>query len=534
MSDSCSIKKYLILGAAIALANLLVYRQTVSFAPINLDEQQLLSDKWQHLKTGGSAADAFNHDVFKDKTGTFYRPVLTLSFIADARLSGEKFEPAPFHRSNLLLQILSALLAFILLSRLGYAAELAAAGALLFSLHPALAAASGWIPGRNDSLLFVFSALALLLLNEAARRRNFALFLLHLASFLLALLTKETAAVLLPLFPVWVYVFTKETAFSGNWKPRAAAAGLGWVFCAGFYLFLRSGALNGAPPVPVTGLHGALFRAASYAAYIFIPFNIPVYAVFRDLPLTRVILANAAGLLLFAAAWRARKGLALPLAMAAAGLFIIPSVFSDRFLPHRLYLPVFFIALAVTEAARAYYPARRAIPLAITAASLCLGVITYNSLRSFKDPDVFWQSSYAASPSCGDAEYELGYSAQLRGDAASAEKYYLKAIVDSPQKENVRLNLGVIYKQAGRYEEALRFYEGELRLSPGNPTVIENIGNLMAAKGDFPRAIGYYKLKIAAEPGIRKTYERLIFCLVKTGNLQEAAKYRQLSLALKN
>ncbi|MCX5785554.1 MAG: tetratricopeptide repeat protein [Elusimicrobia bacterium] len=534
MRDSHSIIKYLTLGAAIALANFLVYRQTTSFAPVHLDEQQLLSDKWRNLKAGRSFPDAFKHDVFNLGTGAFYRPVLTLSFIADARLSGDKFDPAPFHRSNLFLHIFNALLCFILLARLAYGAELAAAGAMLFSLHPALAAASGWIPGRNDSLLFAFSALALLFLTEAAKRRNAGLFILHLIAFFLALLTKETAAVLLPLFPAWIYVFHRDSALSGKWKLKAAAA-LGWIFCAGLYLFLRTGALKGGPANLLSNTHDLVFRTASYAAFVFVPVNIPVFAWFSDLSPMRIILADTAGLILLAAAWQSRKGKLLPCAFAAFCLFILPSAFSDRFLPHRLYLPVFFFALAATEAARIFYPAKRALTLAVMAASaLCLAAITFHSLRRFKDPDVFWADAYAVSPSCGEAAYELGYSAQLRGDMAGAEKYYLKVITGSPSIPDARTNLGVIYKQAGRYDEALRLYEDELKLTPGKAIVIENIGNLMAARGDYPRAIEYYKLKIAIEPEVRKTYEILVFCFQKTGDLKEADKYRRIALTLKN
>jgi Tfp pilus assembly protein PilF len=527
MADSRKVRKSLILGALIVLANLLVYRQVLSFAPVNLDEQQLLGDNWRYLRTGSSAAAAFKRDVFKTADGTFYRPLLTLSFMADAGLAGDKFDPAPFYRSNLLIQLFNALLCFILFTRFIRPEELAAAGALVFSLHPALAAASGWIPGRNDSLLFTFSALSLLCLTEAVRRHRAGLFAAHLLSFFLALFVKETAAVLLPLFPVWAYISAGVAPLAGKWKVKAAVVA-GWAFCAGAYLFLRAGALNGGNLSLIPDLHSLLSRTAAYAAYVFVPVNIPVYAWFRDLSVTRIILADGAALLFFLPAWRPRKGLLLPCALAGLAFSIVPSAFSDRFLPHRLYLPVFFFALALSEAGRAFYPEKKiAAPLLLTV-SLCLGYMTFHSLRRFRDPDTFWQNAYALSPSCAEAAYELGYSAQLRGEAAVAEKYYLKAIAANPLVHDARLNLGVLYKQAGRYDEALGLYTEELKLSPGRPAVLENIANLLAAKGDLSGAAGYYELKIAAEPDACKTYESLILCLHAAGNDKEAARYRDL------
>ena len=535
MGGSRSTMKWLLLGAAIALANLLVYWQTISFAPVHLDEPQLLSDRWQRLKAGSSFSDAFQHDVFSAAGGVFYRPLLTLSFIADARRSGEQFDPAPFHRSNLAIHLVNALLCFALLARLARGAGLAAAGALLFSLHPGLAAASGWIPGRNDALLFTFSALALLFLTEAARRRSAGLFVLHLVSFFLALLTKETAVVLLPLFPAWVWAVAPDAARSGKWRFDAAAAAAGWAACAGMYLFLRAGALAQSPANQVPGAGDLLFRTAAYAAYVFVPVSIPVFAWFKDLSLTRVLLADVAGLLLFAAAWwRSRNSWLLPCAVGALILFVLPSAFSDRFLPHRLYLPTFFFALAATEVVRVSFSARRAATLAMVAVALCLAGMTFFSLRRFKNPDVFWQDAYAASPSCGEAVYELGYAAQQHGDLAGAEKYYLKVIAENPLILDAHNNLGIIYKQAGRYDEALRLYEEELKLAPGKAYVLGNIGNLMLAKGDCPRAIDYYKRQIAAEPGNRTTYENLAYCLQWTGNAAEAATYRRIARTQNN
>jgi len=528
-------QKLLALGAAIVLANLLVYGQTTSFAPVHLDEPQLVIDQWQYLKADGSYVDAFRHGAFRFGNGVFYRPVLTLSLMVDARLSGEKFDPAAFHRGNLAIHGANALLCFALLVQLARGTGLAAAGALLFSLHPGLAAASGWIPGRNDSLLFTFTALALLFLTEAARRRSAALFMLHLIAFFIALLTKETAVALLPLFPAWVYVFAKDLTPPGRRRLRVAAAVLCWGLSAVAYLALRMAALKDAPAIPVPGLHDLLFRAAAYAAYVFLPVGVPVFAWFQDLSLTRVALTAAVGLLLLAAAWwrSGRKGL-IPCAVAAGVLFIIPSAFSDRFLPHRLYLPVFFFTLAATEAARAVSPAKKAAPLALAAVALCFGGLTAQDLRRFKNPDVFWQSVNENSPSCGEALYELGYAAQMRADFAGAQRYYLKVIAESPAILDARNNLAIIYKKAGRYDEALMLYEEELKLAPGRAYVIGNIGNLMVAKGDCRSAVEYYKRQLVAEPGIRKTYDNLVSCLLKIGDIEAATRYQQIALTLKD
>lgn len=520
-------KKNLALLTGVILANLFVYRQIIGFQPVNLDEQQLFMDKWRGLKATKSLTEAFRHDVFETGSGTFYRPVLTLSFMLDAGRSGEVFEPAVFHRTNLLLHIFNAGLCFALLAGLGYPSGFAAAGALLFSLNPVIAGASAWIPGRNDSLLFFTAALALLFLAAAIKRRNPAFFVAHLFFFLAALLTKETAAVLIFVFPAW--------ALAAGWRRapkharQAAAAVAGWVFCLAVYWFMRSAVLRGEVAFPGVGeLFG---RTAAYAAYLFFPYDPPIYAWFKDLHWVRVVVANAAVLALFAVLWRQKGRYVLGAAAVAIYLFILPSAFSDHFIPHRNYLPSFFFALALTEAGYLLRGGKLNSLLALGAVTVCMAAGTYGYLGNFKDPAAFWSSVRKTSPSSSEAAYELGYQAHLRGEIPLARKYYLQALAANPFQPDARNNLGVIYKQAGRYAQAQKLYEEELKLDPGKPLVLENIGNLLMAQGKFRLAAAYYRQKISAEPDSPKTYASLIFCLRKAGLEAEADKYaRQAAL----
>ena len=520
-------KKNLALLTVIIAANLLVYRQITGFQPVNLDEPHLISEKWRELKDGSRIGDAFRQNVF----GSFYRPVLTLSFMMDAWRSKDIFEPVVFYKTNLFLHLLNAVLCFALLAGLGYPPGLAAAGTLIFSLHPALAGASGWIPGRNDSLLFLTAALALLSLGAAVKRRSAALFTTHLACFLAALLTKETAILLVVVFPAW--------AIAAGWRGskrkmavQAALASCGWALCLTAYLFARGAVLKDAPPVPWPGFAALAERMAFYAGYLFFPDNAPVYAWFQDLALTRIFIVNAAALVLFAGVWRLGRRHIIPMAAAAMYILILPSAFSDSFIPHRSCLPAFFCALAVTEAGFLLrVKGGSKVLVLLGAAALYLGIGTYAYLGNFKGPEAFWSDAYKASPS-SQAAYELGYLAQLRGEDAVAEKYYLKSLARNPNVTDASNNLGVIKKQAGRYAEAMKLYERELELTPGRPMVLENIGNLLMAQGKYREAAGYFKRKISAEPDIAKTYASLIFCLRRQGMNTEADEYTARLAAL--
>lgn len=524
-------KKFLPAALFTAVLTLLIYLPVPGFSPVNLDEQQFFVDQWQQLSRGNSVADAFSRGVF-ETGGTFYRPALTLSFMADARRSGATFTPKVFYATNLALHALNAVLAFALLAALGFTAELSAAGALLFALHPAIAGAVAWIPGRNDPLLFLFAAGSLLALTAAARRRSPALLALHLALFFLALITKETAVALAALFPPWALL--TGACVKGPLKDRKPAilAALGWALCLAVYFYLRSAAVH--ESAPYHGLMPLLARSAAYSSYIFLPLATPVYAWFGDIPALRLWAVNAAALaLLGAGLYKARSALGALAALAGLA-FIFPSAFSDRFIPHRAYLPAFFLALALTAAASAFYKERRRLVLA--AAGLIIILFAAGARRAmyrFDGPQAFWSAAGAASPSSSEADYELGYLAQQNGNGPEAERRYLAALAKNPSAPDARNNLGVLYRGRGRNAEALRLYMEELALEPGKPQTLGNIGNLYASTGRLAEAAEYYKKRLAADPYSEKTYEILIECLIRTGRAGEAGNYARALAALK-
>ena len=522
-------RKNLALLSVIIIANILVYRQITGFKPVDLDEPHLLSEKWTGLKVTNSVRGVFRQDVF----GEFYRPVLTLSFMLDARRSGEVFEPGVFHSTNLLIHVLNAVLCFALLAGLGYCAELAAGGALIFSLHPAIAGASAWIPGRNDSLLFLAAGLALLCLTLAVKRRSAPLFAAHLCFFLAALLTKETAAVLAVIFPAWALLAGRGGAETVRAR-HAVLASVGWALCLAVYWFMRAAVIKAGAAPSFPGFAELLLRTGAYASYLFFPGSPPVYAWFKDLSLARIVWVNAAAITLFTALWRLSGRHALAVAIASAYLLILPSAFSDSFIPHRTYLPAFFFAWALTEAGSLLrYKGRIIILLLLAAAAIYLGAATYGYLGNFKDPSAFWSNAYRASPS-SEAAYQMGYRAQLRGDLAAAEKYYLTAMAKNPLVPDAANNLGVIYKQTGRWAQAMRFYEKELAITPGRQLVLENMGNLLMAQGEYGRAAAVYRQKISADPGGAAAYANLIFCLRRLGMNAEADEYAGRLAALQS
>ncbi|MCA1632443.1 MAG: hypothetical protein LC802_01685 [Acidobacteria bacterium] len=151
--------------------------------------------------------------------GGFFRPVLISSFYFDTSLWGTR--PAGFHLTSLALHALNAFLVFLLTRSLLRAWRPTAAeeprrrrheyvaflAGLIFLLHPSHTEAVTWVSGRADLLASLFFLLSLLSYVAHARGGQRVALALALASFALALLSKESAVCLPPaVFVVAAYL----------------------------------------------------------------------------------------------------------------------------------------------------------------------------------------------------------------------------------------------------------------------------------------------------------------------------------------
>ncbi|MDO9067362.1 MAG: hypothetical protein Q7W05_02765, partial [Deltaproteobacteria bacterium] len=99
---------------ALAVAGL--YAQTLSFGYTGHDDTQLLEQKAHLLSDPANIGRAFTTDVVWGNQEIYYRPVLTLSFMADARWGGVR--PFSCHLGNILIHLAAVLLFFVFVKRL--------------------------------------------------------------------------------------------------------------------------------------------------------------------------------------------------------------------------------------------------------------------------------------------------------------------------------------------------------------------------------------------------------------------------------
>jgi protein O-mannosyl-transferase len=170
-------------------------------------------------------------------TSAYYRPLIYFIFQITRSLSG--YEPWGYHLVLLCLHSLTALLIYFtsyeFLKERKHAVLGAATSAIFFAVHPIHVEVVSWASATVEasmSFFFILSLYLFILFRQNAQKRYYFFSAL---SFLCALFSKETAAMLIILLPLYDYFFIK-TSLSKKHNKRHY---LLYTICFALYYALR-------------------------------------------------------------------------------------------------------------------------------------------------------------------------------------------------------------------------------------------------------------------------------------------------------
>src|SRR5438876_5097897 len=440
------------------------------------------------IKSPLLALETFRHYLFLDSLSGHYRPVQNLSYMFDYFFWNT--DPAGFHLSNILLHVAAGLLLYRLLRHLfGKGAGLwnsddpgmARAGALaafllsgLGMVHPVHAAAIDYISGRADSLAFVFSAGAWLLVLRAriAKTRWLKGFIYPLAALagVLALCSREIAC-------IWILIFLVHTlAFARNIGKKAKITTI--VCCAlvlGAYAELRRLPVARAKPgftenwsAPVRGT--LMLRAlGDYGRLMVFPGNLHMERTIFD---PNNYLSRESWRKTAASEYLSILGLVL----LAAFLYGC----SRRGIGHRVRImgTVWFLT--------AYLPISNIVQLNATVAEHWLylpsvGFLLFLAGCALELPRRFGMGLIAVA---AIAMLALSVRSTVRSsDWSDAEKFYKRTIAAGGLSPRVGVNLAQIYADRGEYVVAEKMLRYILEATPDYPIARNNLANVLAHEG---------------------------------------------------
>ena len=501
-----------------ALAAFLLFGRTIGFNYTYFDDHTLVMNQLENLKSGKSLGTAFSDDVFNlpGTKGDYYRPLLTLSFILDARAGNGSF--AFFHFSNILYHILAVWIFFLVLVAMGFNRPRSFLAAFVFLVHPIATQVVAWVPGRNDSMLTIFVLASFLFWLRYAERGKPVHLVLHLLFFAFALFTKENAVVL----PVMVVLY--GATILRNPIKQYLPFVIGWAAILFFWALLRSHAIYGAGQASLAtqalSVLKSLPAVLPFLGKIFFPVGLSVFPILADMMLP-LALGVVALLLLAFLAWNGRRGdhrFVIFFGTVWFFVFLLPSFIRinnqvPNFSEHRAYLPlagILMMLLACRIPERIKISGGTAVA-AVSAAIVLFASVTFFHMGNFTDRMTFWKEAVASSPRHAFNLNNLGAMYFLEGDLASAEPLFRKALQVNPAEPMAAGNAGLICMRTGRAAEAEQFFLDEIRLNPTYDHAHFNLGILLYNNGRHQEAVQQWEETIRINPGYADAYDGLLF-----------------------
>lgn len=530
----------------IAILSIGLYTNTIKNGFVLDDDDVIINSPL--IKDFTNVNKLFDRDYFYLSGEMSYRPVVTLSYFTDYKLSSLK--PWGYHLTNVLLHAINSLLLYLFLS---FIVRPSAAKheqsllqsirniplfiSLLFIAHPLLTEAVNVPSYREDLLVFLFyiGALNLYLFIRSSpvsqsRLVTPALYLLSCILYLFALFSKEMA-VTFPLIVYcyeWVYINKSKNKNSILLNPYNA----GYIGITLIYIYIRFYYFHNPASLvevyaPAWGFRERLLTIPwlllNYLRLSIFPISLssdhiidPVRSVSSFLFIVPIIIASS--LLAIAVATRRHKK---EIAFGILYFFItlipvynivpIAMPIAERY----LYLPIAGLAIIAGALLKLVLEAPgfkfRRLIIFIT----LLSTVSLYSIKVIKRNEVwgndylFWADTVKTSPKSDRAHLNLGavYFDQERFDEAINE---VKAAIKlNPLDPQFYTLLGMIYAKQVQLDEAISEFRTVLKLMPTHPGAHYNLGVAYLKKGLKSEGRSEFEMALKLRPGYLKARQAI-------------------------
>jgi len=532
----------------ISLAVFLVYFQILNFDFSFFDDNQLIISNFSFLKNPANIIQAFKDDVFLAPVDAYYRPLLTLSFMFDSQLLNQTPSPFIFHLTNLAIHLITSLLLFRFFQKFHLSHSKSLFFSLVFAVHPALTQAVAWIPGRNDSLLTLFTIAAFSYFVDYISSLKKTNLFASLLFFAFALFTKETTLI----FPLITAVYLLTCISKKIPVTRLVHYYFGILLTVIFWLVLRHFALSANPLKLDPNLLFSSFINNSPAILVYlgkavIPANLSVLPILAGTSLLAGFLSFALLVVLVYSSFCEKTEGSQPSVYFSPRkktsiilfgslwflLFLLPSLprptpqFAPEFLEHRLYLPIAGLFLIISEISLPLKLTKTHFVITGSAVILILATLNIFHTRSFRDPVTFWLSAVQSSYRSPLAHRNLGAMYYLSGKLEAAKSEFTIALSLNPREPMAHNNLGLIYASQDQLELAEAEYQKELEINPEYDDVHFNLGVLYFKKNQINQAIKFWERTININPYYLSAYRNLAIAYYQKGNPATATRYLQ-------
>jgi len=495
----------------ILVIGFLVYVNTLPNQFVWDDEEQVVNNPY--IQSFANLPAIFKGSTFQTGgaglSGWYYKPLMSFWFMTNYAFWG--LRPFGFHLSQLFLHLFNSVLILLIFNQLfvGYGRKFAKLAAffsgLIFAIHPANVESVAYIASTQEVLYTFFLLLGLWLLS---RRLDSLSLCLTILLFFLALLSKESAIIGVPL--IFLYLWLKnrrQTAFT--WPGAAAVVVL-------LYFYLRAFVAK----IPLSAPHLSPIAQATFTSRLLtLPFEIFSYLRLIFFPLNLVIAQHQ----VVQQVSDFRFWGTLPIILVFFGiLFRLLAKLRDRvawffffWFAGSLGLVLNIFPLDMTIAERwLYFPLIGFLGLSsVIILNFDKTVINHKFVKVggwlFLGLIIILFSSRTIARTF---------------DWRNGLRLFSHDIKSNQEAFDLQNNFGVELFRAGKLSEAKSHFEKSTKLQLNWWTSFNNLGVVYEQEGDFQKASQLYQQAIA-NGDYYLAYENLAFLMLKTEPLPETIKF---------
>ena len=486
------------LAGALVLGSVLLYLPATHYGFLRLWDDDAYVTENPHVRSGLSLTNIrWGLTSFEQSN---WHPVTWISHMVDCQLFG--LNPGAQHAVNIVLHAVNVLLLFLILQKATGAMGRSFLVAALFAVHPLNVETVAWIAQRKSLLSALFSLLTIAAYGSYTRRGGWKRYLLIVAAFALALMSKAMAVslpLLLLLFDDWPLRRYEELPFLQRWEKLSleklplfvmSVASCGLTEMAQN----AGGSVMGLSLLPLSSrVENALIAYVAYIGKIIWPSRLAAYYPLQLSPSMGDAVASGVILIAISAAvfyFREKRYLVVGWLLFVITLIPVIGIVqvgfqgrADRY----MYIPAIGIFIAIVwtiaDAVEAVPTIRTFSYVAAFCMVVALSVGTFRYLRCWNDNvTLFAQAEHA----WGQPDMWLE---QLYGNALFS---------------------------AGRTDQALQHYRESCAIQPRTEYCHYNIAHILLGRGQFQEALGEYQLALR----FTANREMALLCLTEAGDAQ--------------
>jgi len=512
-------QKPILLGALLVLVTLLLYGPVTHYSFLEFDDSQYIIENI-HVHTGLNLGNLVW--AFTSFHAANWHPLTWLFHMTDCQLFG--LNSGPPHFVNVVLHAANVLLLFWLLQRATGAMWRSFFVAVLFAVHPLNVETVAWVAQRKSLLCTFFSLLTIAAHGWYVRRPDWSRYLVIVAAFSLALMSKPMAVSLplvlllldywplerykdLPFRPKWVRLFSEKlplllmSVASSAVTVVAQRSGGALAQTSELTLFVR--------------LENAIVSYIAYVGKVFWPAKLAVFYPLRgaSLPWSEVIADAAILIAITTAVLYSHRTRSLAVGWFFFVVTLIPviglvQVGSQAMADRYAYIPCIglFIIIAWGLDGVSYATVSTRIVAVVAALCLILAFATATSrYLSYWQNGVklFAQARIVAGRPDPMIEEALADAMVSAGRVDEALQHYRETCILRPKDKFCHYNMAEILFTGHQLREALEQYQLAGSLTDSKEMALScliNSGEILLDLGDYASAAMKFALALRIDP----------------------------------